>query len=126
MAYNDVTAAFEGFTTGVILKRAQAGDYSTATGLFSPGGLRSTSNIDAVVQSASSDDLLTVPEGLRTTESLKLHTKVLLKTVSEVGETEADLIVADGLTWLAQSVANRNQAGGYYKTICIRVKDDHA
>lgn len=73
------------------------------------------------MQNANPKDLLIVPEGLRTTESIKLHTETLLRTVDEFEEANADVVNYLGTKWKVYNVANR-QIGGYYKVIAIDTK----
>lgn len=118
VAFNDVTDAFDGWLEKIQIDRTGAGSYV--------GGLWVDSSvvipyINAVVQNANPDDLLIVPEGLRTTESIKLHTKGILKTADEVGEVNADVVNYDCKKWRVYNVADR-KIGGYYKAIAIRIK----
>ena len=115
---NDVSDAFDGWLESVKITRPGAGSY--VDGIWVPVSDVPV-YIQAVVQNANPDDLLVVPEGLRTTESIKLHTTTFLKTVDEDGEASADLIAYNGVNWRVYNVANR-KIGNYYKAVAIRIK----
>ena len=69
-------------------------------------------------QNAKPADLLVLPEGNRTSESIKIHTTFEL--IAEVkGSTNGDVISYKGKTWLVHSVAHR-YIGNYHKAIAIR------
>ena len=57
--------------------------------------------IEANVQPMKGYDLLVLPESDRTTESIKVYTVETLRTVEEVGQADADIIVWDGKKYKA-------------------------
>jgi len=116
----DVSEAFDGLLQSVTLYRPGAGSYVNGKWV---GGTATTPTIQAVVQNATPDDMLTVPEGLRSEEAIKLHSADPLRSVVEVGKTNADQVTYDGAKWLVQKVFNR-RIGGYYKAVAMRIKSN--
>ena len=114
----DVSEAFDGLLQTVTLYRPGAGSYVGGKWM---GGTATAPTVQAVVQNATPDDMLTVPEGLRSEEAIKLHSADPLRSVVEVGKTNADQVTYDGSKWLVQKVFNR-RIGGYYKAVAIRIK----
>lgn len=111
--YNDVTEAFAEWLQPLSGKRR--------SGNYVDGRWQETiSNIDflGVVQNTSPDDLKVVPEGLRTEESIKIHSKFRLVPQIKSDNT-GDIISYKEEDWLVVNVANR-YIGGYFKAICSR------
>ena len=54
----------------------------------------------------NSEDLLILPAGMSSKDSLVVFTKTQIKTVSQYTQTEADTTVIDGLTYVAFKVKN--------------------
>ncbi len=115
---NDVSEAFDEWLEKVVITRVGPGAY--VDGVWVEGA-PTTINILSVVQNATADDLILLPEGTRTSETVKLHTVSPVKTVSEVGETNADTFQYDGDTYRIFDVYRR-KIGNYYKAIAIRIK----
>ena len=115
---NDVSEVFQGWLVQVEIQRPNAGSY--VNGVWVPTS-SSPKYIQAVVQNANPKDLLVVPEGLRTSESIKIHTTSEMKTVDEVGETDADVVEYNSKNYRVYNVADR-QIGNYYKAIAVRMK----
>jgi len=118
----DVSEAFEGLTQPIVLYRPAAGSYTAGKWV---GGTPTTPSINAVIQNATADDMLALPEGLRSEEGLKIHTIDEVKTASEASETNADQFTYDGSKWMIQHVFDR-KIGGYYKAIATRIKSNVA
>ncbi|MEA3330609.1 MAG: hypothetical protein U9Q29_02825 [Campylobacterota bacterium] len=115
----DVTDAFDGFEETVVLKRQSPGDYDE-NGNWMDGAITRT-NILGVVQSLNSDELLILPQGDKTKETVKIHTKTVLKSANEFTKTKADNIEYQGSVWNVSAVNNRNTIGNYYKAILVRL-----
>lgn len=116
----DVSEAFEDLEETVILKRKAAGDYD-GDGEWVNGVDLPPKDILGVVQSLSSDELLILPEGERTKETVKIHTKIELFTANEDLKINADNIEYQGNDWTVAKLFNRNTLGSYYKAILIRL-----
>jgi len=114
----DVSGAFKGWLAKYNVRREVAGTRDSATGAWIPGA-ESTFEIDAVIQNATPTDLLVLPEGERTTESIKIHTTTLLATASETNGTAADEIEYKGGLYKIMSAADRKTLGNYYKAIAV-------
>ena len=54
----------------------------------------------------TSEDMLILPAGLSSKDSLVVFTKTQVKTVSQYTQTEADTTIIDGLTYVAFKVKN--------------------
>lgn len=115
---NDVSAAFNGWLEPIDIIRKEQGDYVDGNWVDAQETIVS---IRAVVQNANADDLILLPEGTRSTETVKIHTTSLVKTVSEVTETEADQFEYNGSKYKIHDVYDR-KIGNYYKALAIRVK----
>lgn len=115
---NDVSAAFKPFLRQVTIRRAGGGSY--INGLWVPTA-PTTISIKGVLQNATAEDLQNLPEGLRTSEAIKVHSVSEMHPVSEGNQALADVILEDGKEYLIQSVANR-KIGNYYKAIAVKRK----
>lgn len=115
----DVTEAFDGFTTSITIRRTAAGSRDAGSGAWIPGA-ESLIVVDAVVQDATADDLLVLPEGERTEDSIKIHTKEFIQTASEAAQVAADTIVHEGELFKVMKVFKRKTLGNYYKAIAVR------
>jgi len=111
--FNDVTVALDGWLQTITGNRS-TGSYVNGRWVES----YSVISFSAVVQNASPKDLLVLEEGMRTEETIKLHTTFEL--VSQVdGVSNGDKLTYLGSTYQVYNVANR-QIGGYYKALAIR------
>lgn len=115
---NDVSRALKRWLEPITITRVAAGAYVNSEWV---NGIPGPVPIKAVVQNADPDDLILLPEGTRSTEAVKIHTVSVVKTVSEVGATDADTFVYDGDTYRIYDVFKR-KIGNYYKAIAIRIK----
>lgn len=113
MSINDVSAAFNGWLQ-VLTGVRNTGSY--VDGRWTPA--TSPLSFNGVIQNTVPDDLKVIEEGLRTSESIKIHTPFEL--VAQIADTTTgDLISYNGKDWLVHNVADR-KIGGYYKAIAIR------
>ena len=115
---NDVSRALKRWLEPITITRVAAGAYVNGEWV---NGADSQIPIKAVVQNAQPDDLILLPEGTRSTEAVQIHTVTAIKTVSEVGATDADTFLYDGDTYRIYDVFKR-KIGNYYKAIAIRIK----
>lgn len=113
--FNDVTDAFDGWLQQLTGER-RTGSYIEGRWVEdAPTPL----SFNGVVQNALPDDLLTLPEGNRSEESIKIHTTFeLVPNVSNT--TTGDRINYLNNVYLVHNVANR-QIGGYYKAIAVKL-----
>jgi len=114
---NDVSEALTIWLAPLTIIRKGEGGYVQGKWV---NGVPSDVPITAVVQNADPDDLILLPEGTRTTEAVRLYTTAKIKTVSEVGETDADQFNYNGSKYRVYDVFDR-QIGNYYKAIAIRI-----
>jgi hypothetical protein len=117
----DVSGAFDGWLQDITVRREAAGTRNAGTGAWVPGA-ETNIPISAVVQDASPDDLLVIPEGERTEYSIKIHTVEILKTASEDGKTSADKVEYEGELYKVLKVFKRKTLGNYYKAIAVRIE----
>jgi hypothetical protein len=115
---NDVSRALTRWLVPLDIIRKGIGSYVNGDWV---NGADVTVSIKAVVQNANADDLILLPEGSRSSESIKIHTTSEVKTISEVGETEADQFDYEGSRYKIFDVYNR-KIGKYYKASAIRIK----
>jgi len=114
---NDVTDAFDpDWEVLLQVTRVAAGSYVNGKWV---DGAASNVNIKAIIQVARGDDLLVLPEGLRTEEAIKLHTRSLLQGVSEADGVSADTFIYRNKPWRVE-VATDQAVGYYYRAIAIR------
>ena len=106
--FNDVSEAFTGWLSTITGERI-TGAY--VNGVWVPSAPTVLSFL-GVVQNTTPKDLKVLPEGGRTEEVIKIHTKFELIP-------QEDYILYDNANWLVNNVANR-KIGGYYKVICTR------
>ncbi len=116
----DVSGAFDDLEQDIVIRRTVAGSRDPDDGSWIPGA-ETPETIQAVVQDASADDLLILPEGERTEDSIKIHTIEFLQTASEDGQVAADHIEYEGELFKAMKVFKRKTLGNYYKAIAVRV-----
>lgn len=114
----DVSGAFNGFLQSINVRREAAGTRSSTTGAWVPGA-ESKIQISAVVQNATPDEVMTLPEGERTKETIKIHSTELLATADEDNGIAADQIEYQGGLYKVMSVANRKTLGNYYKALAV-------
>ena len=115
----DVSDAFPDFEETVQLIRKTAGSRNSDGDWVD--GTPTTKDILGVVQSLNSNELLVLPEGDRSKETAKIHTKTKLLTANEITKTKADNIKYQDATWNVSAVNNRATVGGYYKAILVRL-----
>jgi hypothetical protein len=116
---NDVSAAFNGWLRDVVIRRP-SGSGAYVAGTWVPAATVNIT-IRGVLQNANPDDLQNLPEGLRTSEAIKVHSVERMVPVSESSQALADVILEDGKEYIVQSVANR-KIGNYYKAIAVKRK----
>lgn len=117
---NDVTDAFGEWLQSITITRQSPGAY--IEGRYKDGS-ESEVSIRAVVQNATPDDLQVLEEGLRSSESVKLHTTSDLVALSEKDNQKGDTFTYKGKKWSVHNVARRF-IGNYNKAIAIRIKDE--
>lgn len=87
-------------------------------------GVETPLNIEANVQPMRGHELLTLPESDRTKESIKVYCVETLRTVEEVGQTKADIIVWEGKRFQAiKTMTYKMGVLDHTKTICYRLPE---
>jgi len=114
---NDVSKALLRWLEPLTIIRKGVGSYVEGEWV---NGADANVIIKAVIQNANPDDLILLPEGTRTTEAVKIHTTSEVRTVSEVGATDADQFIYNGRTYRIYDVFDR-KIGNYYKAVAIRI-----
>jgi hypothetical protein len=105
----------------IVVLRQGAGQW--VDGYFT-GVIETTLNIEANVQPMRGHELLTLPESDRTKESIKVYCVETLKTVEEVGQTKADVIVWDNKRFQAiRTMTYKMGVLDHTKTICYRLPE---
>ncbi len=113
-AFNDVSEVFEGWEQDLSGNR-NSGGYVDGRWVQSS---TVTFSFKGVVQDASGDDLKIIEEGLRTSESIKIHT--IYKLIAQVGSSvTGDLVLYNDQTWLVHNVSSK-KIGNYYKAIAVK------
>lgn len=105
----------------IVVLRQGAGQW--VDGYFT-GIIETPLNIEANVQPMRGHELLTLPEADRTKESIKVYCVETLKTVEEVGQTKADVIVWDNKRFQAiRTMTYKMGVLDHTKTICYRLPE---
>lgn len=87
-------------------------------------GIETTLDIEANVQPLRGHELLTLPEADRTKESIKVYCVETLKTVDEVGQKKADIIIWEGKRWQAtRPMTYKMGVLDHTKTVCFRLPE---
>ena len=87
-------------------------------------GAETPLDVEANVQPMRGHELLTLPESDRTKESIKVYCVETLKTVEEVGQTKADVIVWDNKRFQAiKTMTYKIGVLDHTKTICYRLPE---
>ena len=110
--FNDVSSAFNGWLQALTGTRS-TGSYVNGRWVASGGSI----TFNGVVQNANPNDMLSLPEGQREEEAIKIHT--VFELTPQDGTTTGDIISYKGENWLVYSVARR-YIGGYNKAIAIK------
>lgn len=105
--------------TTLTVTRGASGTYTA--GRLTPGET-TTLTIAANVQPASGRDLLRLPEGLRTRETIAIWTAAELRTADEDAGTPADRVAYGGATYQVENVEGWGVLGGYRKAIAAKVE----
>ena len=107
----------------VTLTRYAAGDFDGTTGLWADGAT-TASTIRASVQPAKGNELLRLPEALRTKGVVEVISPSELKTANEDDKTGADEITWNGEQWVVQLVDDfsTHQSGdlAHYEALAVR------
>jgi hypothetical protein len=112
--FNDVSEAFDDWLEPLVATRT-TGSY--VSGLW-VDNTPTTINFYGVVQNATPQDLEVLEEGLRSEETIKIHTTTKLIAVVE-DATDCDLVTYDGFDWKVYNLADR-KIGNYYKAILVK------
>lgn len=112
--FNDISDAFSEWLEPLVATRT-TGSYVDGSWI---DATPTTINFNAVVQNATAQDLLVLPEGDRSSETIKIHTTTRLIALIE-GSTDGDIISYNSFDWLVYNVADR-KLGGYFKAICVK------
>ena len=89
-------------------------------GLYS-GGAATTLTGNAIVYPAGNRDLLLLPEGLRTRETIVVIWDAELRTANEATGTQADRIAYDSKTWEVQAVQAWLANAGFCQALATKV-----
>lgn len=97
------------------------GGVGSDDGRYRPGAT-STFAIRASVQPLAGRDLLRLPEGLRTRQTIKVYTATALRTADAPDGAGADVIAYQGDSYQIETVEPWAEAGGFYKAIAAKVQ----
>lgn len=87
-------------------------------------GAETTLDVEANVQPLKGHELLSLPEADRTKESIKVYCVETLKTVDEVGQKKADVIIWEDKRWQAiRTMTYKMGVLDHTKTICYRLPE---
>ena len=80
--------------------------------------------MEANVQPLRGHELLSLPESDRTKDSIKVYCVETLNTLSEVGQTKADLVIWEGKKYQAiRPMTYKMGVLDHTKTICYRLPE---
>lgn len=107
------------FRKPIEIKRTSAGSYVSGTFV---NGSASTITIEASIQPMKSEDMVTLPEGRRLTDFVKLYTSTNLNTVSETTGQQPDRLTWRGHAYECISVdVHQMDVIPHYKCIFVKV-----
>jgi len=78
-------------------------------------------SIDAVVQPARGKELQRLPEGRRTSESIKVYTTTPLFSAEVEDQNQPDILVWQGKKYQIETIDNWEEYGDYYKALALKV-----
>lgn len=99
--------------------RQTGGSY--VNGIWTPGG-SSTFSIVASIQPTSGEDLVRLPEGVRTRELVTVFTPTELQVKNAPAGTEADRIAYKGASYEVQTVEKWDEQGGFYRAVAAKIE----
>jgi len=100
--------------------RGAAGTYTA--GRLTPGALTTTTLAVVNIQPASGRDLLRLPEGVRTRETVAIWTSDELRTANEATGAPADVVNYGGASYQVELVEDWVGLGGFRKAIAAKVE----
>lgn len=106
------------FGSTVTLERRAAGAFVNGTWV---AGSLTTSSISAAVQPAGVRDLLKLPEGERTEETIAIFTIAPLIVSEVAGAQEGDRIIYQGRTYRVRAIDDWSPHANYVRAIATRV-----
>lgn len=83
-------------------------------------GTESTLTISGSVSPATGEDIIRLPEGLRSNQTRVLFTDTALTVGGQSSSYEADAVLIDGMTWECQHVetwVDPRSGGSFYRCI---------
>jgi hypothetical protein len=105
------------FRTAITVKRKAAGTYTK--GLYTPAPTETTIAIaNASVQPLDAEEMLLLPEGIRTRQAIKVYSPELLRTAD--ANEEADRVVYLGEMFEVHSVEDWDDHGRFWKATCVK------
>lgn len=107
-------------TPTATVTRGSAGTY--IAGRLTPGALTTTPLAAVNIQPASGRDLLRLPEGVRTRETIAIWTSAELRTADEATGTPADVVGYGGASYQVELVEDWVGLGGFRKAIAAKVE----
>jgi hypothetical protein len=105
-----------------ITLRRPAAPGAFVDGIWQPAAMADTS-ITASVQPASGDDLLQLPEGNRTADTLKIFTTSELRNENDLTKTDPDILLIDGRQYAVHNVKTWPSGVGdlaHYECLAVR------
>lgn len=84
-------------------------------------GAPSTFDIVASIQPTTPQDLLRLPEGLRTKDSVTIWTDTLLRMALAPSGYKADVVEYQGQAYEVQTIWNWAESGEFYKAVAQKV-----
>jgi hypothetical protein len=92
------------FDSSIVIERAStAGSYDPATGKYVLG-TTALITIQASVQPANERDLMTLPEGNRAEERIKVYSDIILFTDDEISQKQADVVQFQGKRYKVEKI----------------------
>ena len=106
------------------VKRRAAGGYSSGDFVT---GAESTVTIKASIHPADGEELLNLPEGMRTRAGIVVHTKTQLITVNDETQRDPDRIVYQGEDWEVMRIEQyTTKTLPHYEALALRIERNRA
>ncbi len=78
-------------------------------------------SIDAVVQPARGQELQRLPEGRRTSETIKVYTTTKLLSAEVDTQNQPDVLVWQGREYQVETIDPWDEYGNYFKALALKV-----
>lgn len=102
----------------LLLKRRSTGSYTNGKWIDT---VYTDMWIRAIVENASPEDLMDLPENRRTEESITIFSRSQLFNANLISKIQPDRVVWNSKVYEVHKVIDWDEQGGYFKSIAVKV-----